>query len=142
MRLIARGQVSPEFQSAIGDVIESLRLWYPHDPRVRAALDAHPDPIILAPTASRQDIIAVEGKPVLPLGSTLIGAHFNDHSQLLIFEDGIKKAAAYHHWPLDYQIENTLLHELEHHYGFCPPGHPECVETEAADVPWIEVAGV
>jgi hypothetical protein len=126
---------SPRFLRNVHTVATDLRDHHP-DPRVRNALAS--DRLLVFAAPSAWDVAIATGPGPRPGGELLLALHYGtpampaSQHQIRIFEHGITQAAAIRELSLLEQLEESLLHEAEHHYGFCPDGHADCTPDELA----------
>jgi hypothetical protein len=125
---------SYDFVAQVGPVLERLRTQYP-DARARDALAGEPIIVYGTPEPWHWHMV---GRPQ-PLGyEVMLGMHMGaggaplSDQAIMVFEDGVRRAAAAKGIPVDWQVEETLLHEAEHALGYCPPGHTDCSPDEIA----------
>lgn len=106
-----------------------LRANHP-DPEVRAGLST--EPLYAYASATAHDLAMVGVNPRVEGNAVLLGLHYGYPREsmpvhrLNIYEDAIRRAAANRKISVDDQLQETLLHELEHHWGWCPDGHTDC----------------
>jgi hypothetical protein len=129
---------SADFRSRVAGIADLLRMAHP-DAMVREALIAERIEVLDATT--EWDRIAVFGSPAPTPAVLLLGLHVGLPSdppsthRIRVFEEDIRQAAQVRGWSVDDQIQDTLLHELEHHFAWCPDGHADCTEAERLATP-------
>jgi len=124
---------SPAFVRAFGAVADELRAGHP-DARVRAGLSSERLRLFGGPGA--WDFALAGAPPTGRRSDLLLGLHIGTplmppfQHEIRLYESGVVQAASWRHRTVGDQIEETLLHELEHHFGFCPDGHYDCTAEE------------
>lgn len=134
---------SPEFEAEARGVLAELASSHP-DARVREAATVDVVQLLAAP--DEWDIAAATGGVPWRGGSLLLGLHIGMPGDgrshyIRVYEAGVRQAAQMRSIPLGDQIEVTLLHEFEHHYGWCPDGHGDCTPEERLATPAAQVLG-
>jgi len=126
-------RASPAFVQTFGVVANELRAGHP-DARVRSGLAR--ERLQLLGTPGPWDFALAGAPPSGRHSDVLLGLHIGTPAmppvqhEIRLYESGIVQAANWRHRTIPDQIEETLLHELEHHFGFCPDGHYDCTPEE------------
>lgn len=126
---------SPAFVRTFGAVVNDLRAGHP-DARVRSGLGSERLRLLGAP--GPWDFAMAGAPPSGRHSDVLLGLHVGTPAmppvqhEIRLYESGVVQAAHWRRRTVSDQIEETLLHELEHHYALCPDGHYDCTAEEIA----------
>lgn len=125
---------SDNFVGQAGTMVYELRTEHP-DERVRAWLSGEHVVVYGKPGPTELMLAGSRGQPLAP-DDLLLALHVGtpqiaqSEHRIMLFEDSIRAAAQLRGVTVDEQIQESLLHELEHHGGFCPDGHTDCSAGE------------
>lgn len=131
---VPRTRASDAFAATVHYVANDLLASHP-DPRVRQALQGERVYVYGGSSPGDHALAAGYGTG-RATGGMLVAMHVGTPAQpqaeheIMLYEDGVNAEARYLGVTIGEQVGNTLLHELEHHYGFAPAGHVDATAEE------------
>lgn len=129
-----RAHATDTFAATVHYVANDLLANHP-DPRVRAAL-ARERIFVYGGSSPEDHHLAAGYGTGASRGGMLVAMHVGTPQQpqrehmIMLYEDGVRAQAQHLGVSLGEQAGETLLHELEHHFGFAPSGHIDATAEE------------